>query len=304
MIACVAPNPSIDKLFAVRRLQAGAIHRPVSFVQVPGGKGLNVARAAFTLGAEVRAVVLLGGHHGRWIEDELEALGLPSLVVRHETETRSCLSVADAETGSLTEFYENGAPVSGAVWQQFVDRVREVAADAQWLTVSGSLPPGAPVEGYAQLLGTGSTAVDSVQFGEAKPALVKVNAAEAETLTGRSVESAEDALAAAHELRVRIGGDGHAAIVTRGPTGASMVDPAGESWHGRLDLSGPYPVGSGDAFLAGLVVALERGTSWPDALRTALGAGAANAELPGAGCLDRQRAELLASAAVVTGGDP
>src|SRR5437899_1910467 len=46
MILCVAGNPSIDKLFVVERLRAGEIHRPVDFVQVPGGKGLNVARAA------------------------------------------------------------------------------------------------------------------------------------------------------------------------------------------------------------------------------------------------------------------
>jgi fructose-1-phosphate kinase PfkB-like protein len=102
VIVCVAPNPSIDKLFSVPRLEPGAIHRPASFVQVPGGKGLNVARAAFTLGADVRAVALLGGHHGRWIATELVALGLPYTAVWHDGETRSSLSVADADSESLT----------------------------------------------------------------------------------------------------------------------------------------------------------------------------------------------------------
>ena len=111
MIVCVSPNPSIDKLFAVERLAPGAIHRPVSFVRVPGGKGLNVARSAATLGAEVRAVALLGGQHGRWIADELEALGLPLTSVWYEGETRSCVSVADGATESLTEFYEDAPQV-------------------------------------------------------------------------------------------------------------------------------------------------------------------------------------------------
>ena len=62
---------------------------------------------------------------------------------------------------------------------------------------------------------------------------------------------------------------------------------------------GRYPVGSGDAFLAGLVVALERGDPWPDALRLALGAAAANAELPGAGALDAARADVLAARAEI-----
>jgi len=49
-------------------------------------------------------------------------------------------------------------------------------------------------------------------------------------------------------------------------------------------------VGSGDAFLAGLLVALERGDPWPSAIALALGAAAANAESPGAGHLDPARA--------------
>jgi sugar/nucleoside kinase (ribokinase family) len=87
--------------------------------------------------------------------------------------------------------------------------------------------------------------------------------------------------------------------VTRGEDGAVLIDPGGQEWHGTLDSWGPYPVGSGDAFLAGLVVALDRGAFWPEALRVALGAGAANAEVPGAGRLDRDRAERLADGALV-----
>jgi sugar/nucleoside kinase (ribokinase family) len=67
----------------------------------------------------------------------------------------------------------------------------------------------------------------------------------------------------------------------------------------RLYERGPYPVGSGDAFLAGLVTALERGDEWDAALRLALGAAAANAELPGAGRLDPARAVDLAMRAIV-----
>ena len=64
------------------------------------------------------------------------------------------------------------------------------------------------------------------------------------------------------------------------------MDPDGGAWRGTLDARGAYPVSSGDAFLAGLVVARERGEPWPAAMRLALGAAAASAELPGAGVLD------------------
>jgi fructose-1-phosphate kinase PfkB-like protein len=58
-------------------------------------------------------------------------------------------------------------------------------------------------------------------------------------------------------------------------------------------------VGSGDAFLAGLVTGLDRGESWDGALRLALGAATANAELPGAGRLEPARASELAGRAIV-----
>jgi fructose-1-phosphate kinase PfkB-like protein len=69
----------------------------------------------------------------------------------------------------------------------------------------------------------------------------------------------------------------------------------GTMWEGLATERGRYPVGSGDAFLAGFVVGLEREARWPDPLRLALGAAAANAEVPGAGVIDPARARVLAS---------
>lgn len=299
MIVCVAPNPSIDKLFEVERLEPGGIHRPTAFVQVAGGKGLNVARAASALGAHVHVVALLGGHAGRWIADQLAARRIPLTAVWCASETRSCLSVADAETASLTEFYEEGPTVSDAEWSGFVDAVSALAASASWTTVSGSLPPGAHESGYEQLVTGTNVAVDSRELGDARPALVKVNAAEAALLTGLATDTLTGAAQAAYAIRERVGGDEGAAVVTLGRQGAILAAPDGGSWRGSLDAAGPYPVGSGDAFLAGLVTALDTGETWSDALRDALGAGAANAEVPGAGRLDRDRAAQLARRARV-----
>ena len=294
MILCVAANPSVDRLFAVEELTPGAIHRPAEFAQVPGGKGLNVARSAAALGGEVTAAALLGGHAGRWIAEQLEAEGVPLRAAWFEAETRSSLSVAGAIEG-LTEFYEHGHPVSASEWAAFEELVSALIPDAAWTTLSGSLPVGAPPDGYERLMRSGRVALDARDRGiDARPAIVKLNAAEAAQATGLG-----DAPAAADKLHRRSGG---AAIVTRGEEGAVLVAPDGTRLTGRSPAAGPYPVGSGDAFLAGLVVALDRGAGWPDAFRAALGAGAANAELPGAGRLDRARAEELAARADVDAG--
>jgi fructose-1-phosphate kinase PfkB-like protein len=78
-----------------------------------------------------------------------------------------------------------------------------------------------------------------------------------------------------------------------------VAAPDGTLYEGALYVRGRYPVGSGDAFLAGLVAALDRGDDWPAALALALGAATANAELPGAGRLDPARAAALAAEATI-----
>ena len=207
MIACVAPSPSIDRLFEVDRLRPGAIHRPTRFVRVAGGKGLNAARAAAALGADVRAVALLGGPGGRWIADELNRIGVPLVAAACAGETRSCLSVADRESGSLTEFYEENADVSPEEWEAFERLALSAAESADWTTISGSLPPGAPADSYQRFAAAAThVAVDTAALGTARPALVKVNATEASTLTGITVGTTGEAMEAAHLLRRRIGG--------------------------------------------------------------------------------------------------
>jgi fructose-1-phosphate kinase PfkB-like protein len=50
---------------------------------------------------------------------------------------------------------------------------------------------------------------------------------------------------------------------------------------------GPFPVGSGDALLAGMAAALARGLPLPEAAREGAAAACANALRPGQGELDR-----------------
>ena len=82
-----------------------------------------------------------------------------------------------------------------------------------------------------------------------------------------------------------------------GEQGIDAIDSAGTARHARTEARGRYPVGSGDAFRAGLPVALERDDPWPDAIAIALGVAAADAESPGAGHLDQARARELAAQA-------
>ena len=296
MILCVATTPAIDRLFEVERLVPGEIHRPARYVAVAGGKGLNVARAAAALGADVRAIAPLGGHAGAWVAAELEREGVPADVVEVPGETRSCLTVADASQRGLTEFYENAPPLGDGGWERLEAAVQARLPEADWLTLSGSLPEGAPRDGHARLIAAARAAGVRVALDthgeslvhalEARPDLVKVNAVEAAPVVGSAGGPAA--------LRERTGG---AAAVTHGADGLELCDDAGAAWQAKPPAVGPYPVASGDACLAGMVCARAAGESWADAVALGLGSAAANAEQPGAARLDAERARELAAAA-------
>lgn len=293
-LVCVAPNPAIDRLYEVDRLVPGAIHRPTLSIAVPGGKGLNAARAAQALGADVVAVTILRGHAGRWIEERLAERGLRLRAVWAPGETRTCVSIRDPETDGLTEIYDRGEPLTASDWAALEALVtEELAAGAELLTISGGIPPGVDHDAFGRLCRAareaGASALVDV-YGPGlvgalreKPSLVKVNEAEAAELLGRPVEGEGAARGAAAELR-RLGAV--AAVVTRGRAGAVVASSDGALSLGPPSTVGPYPVGSGDAFVGGLAAGLLEGQPLPDALRLAAGASAANAQVPGPGELD------------------
>jgi tagatose 6-phosphate kinase len=303
-ILFIAANTSIDRLHEVDHLTPGAIHRPTLVIAVPGGKGLNAARVAAVLGADVAVAAIVGGRAGEWIADRLAALGVRASLVRTAAETRTCLSVLDRAEGSLTEFYEPGEPIESRVWAELETAIaREIAGgDLAAIAMSGSLPPAAPVDGYARIVGMAAEAgvpaiVDA--HGEALdhavaagPTVVKVNATEA----GARSSGAPDVLEAARAMRAR---GASAVVVTLGPDGAIVVDDSG-SWR----LTGPpargaYPVGSGDAFLAGFATALGTEVGLVEAARGGIAVGFANAQTAGAGELDPVVARHALSEVVV-----
>jgi 1-phosphofructokinase family hexose kinase len=310
MIVCVAGNPSIDKLFEVDRLEHGDIHRPDHFVALPGGKGIHVAQVAKALGGEAIVTGILAGHAGRWIVDQLAAEGVDGRFVWGQGETRSSLSVADRQTGCLTEFYEAGSPSNDEEWGHLERLTADLLPLGSWLALAGSMPLGTPDDGFSRMIALAHeagvpTALDSRSEGlaqtlSARPTVVKINVHEAAELLEREIDGVDEVKQAAFEIRDEIGGEGHAAVITMGEEGVVAVDPEGRVHRGRLYERGSYPVGSGDALLGGLLAGLDRNDPWPDAIALALGAATANAEIPGAGHLDPARARELAARAEIT----
>jgi 1-phosphofructokinase family hexose kinase len=301
-ILFVAANPSIDRLYEVDRLTVGAIHRPQAVVAVPGGKGLNAARAAARLGGRVAVVGIVAGRSGDWIREEIAARGIEASWATADGQTRSCVSILDRSTGALTEIYEGGDPVGAAAWEELGRLVQNELdkGDVAAVALSGSLPPGAPSDGFRRIAtiahgrwvsvfaDTYGPALAAVLTG--RPELVKVNADEAATATGIAVTNDAQAAFAAQRLRDQ---GAASVVVTLGADGAVVATATGTDHLEAPDVRGPYPVGSGDAFLGGMAVGLARGDDVTAAARLGMAAGIANAMLPGAGELDPETIPAL-----------
>ena len=292
----VALNAAIDKTVAVDRLLPGEIHRPEVLAVVPGGKAANTVRAAAHLGIPGAVVAVLGGQAGAWYAEALRVRSIALHAVDQPGETRTCLSVLDRSTGRLTEFYEPGLELGPDAWQAIEDALAAALApdpERTLVVLAGSLPPGTPEDAYRRLgrLAADTSATWTVDIPgiplmaalEASPWLVKLNQDEAATTAGIHSTSQADLVRAADWLR------SHGArnvLITLGRDGSILVTDEG-AW--RCDPSpvvGLYPVGSGDALLAGLSAACARGEPLSEAVRYAGAVAAANALVPGQGDLD------------------
>ncbi len=280
MILTVTANPALDVTYRVATLVPHGTHRVSAVAERAGGKGLNVARVLHTLGVPVLATGLLGGATGSRVKTLLSG-GPAGSFVPIGGETRRTVAVAD--DGDATGFWEPGPVVSAAEWAAFLRHFRSLAGAADVVVLSGSLPPGAPADGYATLIelsGPARTILDTsgeaLRHGlAAGPDVAKPNAAELAAVLGGSCDPV-----AARALGPR------AVVVSHGPDGLVAATAAG-TWRSRP----PYavagnPTGAGDACVAALARGLAAGTPWPQLLSDAVALSAAAVAAPVAGAVD------------------
>ncbi len=305
MIVTVTLNTAIDKTLSVPNFRLGRRHRTVEQTTMPGGKGVNVARALKTLGAPVIATGLAGGATGTRIVEQLTQLSVLSDFVRIGEESRTNTAVIDPTTGEQTEINEKGPKVSPHEVELFVDKLLYLAKGASVCVFAGSLPRDVDTDIYAFLIRElrrlhVTTVVDTDgdplrRAVRAEPDVVSPNVLEAEELVGHEFNDDEDRTYAVREI-CELGA--REAIMTM-PDGcfARMqggADPAPYRVRVRGGAIEPRAtVGSGDAFLAGFVAARYQNRSVDEALAFAVACGAESTQHLGAGLIDPDRVERL-----------
>ena len=189
----VGLNQTIDRTVQLPLLAPGDVLRAVAAAVTPGGKAVNVCRAALTLKAPARLVGPFPGRLGRVAVEMLHAEGLQVIAVPVGGELRGTTVIIESG-GRTTVINEPGPELGVAEWHDVLAAVAEAIGDGDVVAISGSVPPGVVEGAHRSLIelvherrGTVAVDVTSARLIEAAAAgadLVSPNLAEAEQALG------------------------------------------------------------------------------------------------------------------------
>ena len=301
MILCIGTTPATQRVMVFGRLTLDAVNRAVTTLEGVAGKSVNVAKVLKALGEQPVATGFLGGDRGEQLRALREARDIELDFVRVTPRTRQCITLLDTSAGTQTELVEESQPVAAADYEELMRVIRRRVKGCRAVVMSGTITPGGPVDLYfhgtelARDAGAmpvvdaqGAALIESLK---ARPGLVKPNRPELAATLGRELKDEAAVMSAMRELCER---GAQRVVVTAGKDPALAFD--GQSWW-RIHaprIEATTPIGSGDAFAAGLVWRLLRGENLGEACRWASAAGAANALTVQAGEVHRNDLERLA----------
>jgi 1-phosphofructokinase/tagatose 6-phosphate kinase len=305
MIITVTLNAALDKTLEVPNFTPGRRHRTVEQTTMPGGKGVNIARAIKRLGQPVIATGFAGGATGTRIVEALTDESILNDFVRIRDESRTNTAVLDPTTGLHTEINERGPAVSTPELELFRDKLLYLAKGASICVFAGSLPRGVEPDVYSRLIREVRkldviTMIDT--DGEplrlavrAEPAVVSPTEIEAEELVGHEFNDSDDRAQAVVEM-TRLGAREGIMTVSDGCFARVLEDGVPTLYRVEVEeQESRSSIGSGDAFLAGYVAARYAGRSAVECLRFGVACGAESTQHFGAGLIDPGKVDRILS---------
>ncbi|HRD49585.1 MAG: 1-phosphofructokinase [Candidatus Competibacter sp.] len=267
-VVTVALNPALDQTIEVAGLRPGAVNRALRMQIDVGGKAINVASCLSDFGVSTAVTGQLGRDNAALFEELFRRKKIANHCCTLDGLTRINTKLVDSESGETTDLNMPGPeldPVAAAdLLEQVLQRLDLLIEQARWVVLSGSLPPGLPIDVYATLTRRVQTAGAAVALDTsgaplraalaAGPRLIKPNRHELAELVGEPLDTLDALINAGRALLngpnppewvvVSLGGDG-ALFLTREQ--ALHAHPA--------PVTMTSTVGAGDAMVAGLIAA-------------------------------------------------
>jgi tagatose 6-phosphate kinase len=300
-ILCLGTTPAVQRVMVFRNLTLDAVNRAATTLEGAAGKSINVAKVLKALGEHPVATGFLGGDRGEFLRATLAEKNIESDFVAVSTRTRQCVTVIDEAAGTHTELVEESRPVEPADFDKLMAVLRRRVAECRAVVMSGTVVSGGPVNLYFTCTQWAETAgalsvVDGqgtalLEALKARPGLVKPNRSElAATVKGQLKDEAETVRA----MREVFERGAQRVVVTAGQEPTLAFDGKIFWRVSSPRIEAVNPIGSGDAFTAGLVSRLVRGDDLGEACRWGAAAGAANALTFLPGDVNREDVERLA----------
>ncbi|MCC6958107.1 MAG: hypothetical protein IT316_15000 [Anaerolineales bacterium] len=293
MIISVCLTSTLERNWIIPKFSIGGFFRVQQELVFAAGKGVNVARVIKKLNGQVMCIGFIGGFVGQYFKSLVDQEGIQGNWTETRTETRESITVFDPEaSGDATSFCPHGPVIGESEWVSFVTQFRTLAENVKTICFSGNIPPGISAEQLSTLIselgGRGNQVWLDISGpmlaagARAAPFAIKVNSSEISELAGQMVRNRKEALEVSRNLREVY--DIPMIIVTLG-SGGSVCS---SEWGDWIAHPVSYPkiissIGSGDAFLGGLLVQYEKGASLRECLHVASAAASANTQQLGPG---------------------
>lgn len=287
MILTLTINPAIDRTVLVDHLVFEDRGYILSRSEAAGGRGINASRVIHSFGGKTAAILTAGGESGVRIQQLLKDDGFPADAVTIRNESRTNLTISDKQ-GLTVKLNELGPSLDESELAALKRAVEARIVKANWLMITGSLPPGVPPHFYNELIQTAhehgvssllDTDGDALLHGlEAKPTVVTPNQQEAERLLNRVLLTRSQFIEAAQRIKAM---GAESVVLSLGSRGvvAANANELLEGLPPRIDAL--CPIGAGDALAAAFVWAMSKRRPFADAVRWGVAAGTASAALPG-----------------------
>ena len=263
MILTFTPNPALDVSGTVSELVPNEKSYVSHEMRLPGGNGINAARIAHRLGAEVLATGFLGGNSGMEFSELLKLEGIPQHFINIEGKTRTNVTISLDKSHEQTRLSFSGPKI----------RKKEMTAMTHFLEYSlpeiviigGSLPAGASAH-FIKLIVKEFNQKNIPVFVDmpgkimkdvysSKPFFIKPNLTEFQGMTGKKVSTIQEVLKEARKLSAFIPLQCISSV-----EGGALLVIKDHAWFGKIPkIKVQSSVGAGDSMVGAIAYSFVKG---------------------------------------------
>lgn len=281
MIYTITLAPVLERTLDVEEFIYDDVNPIIGEQRKAGGKGIDVSRVVKELGGYSVALGFVGGYNGHEVEGRVINEGLVCDFISTSGETRTDIVINQKKKTMQTLLSAAMSPLNPIEVTAFFSRIKDIPSDS-YVVMVGPIPEGLDQTFWAQLITVlkdkGVKVVldadnEALKRGvETGPFLIKPNVHELSRLVGKNVREIEEIIEQAEPLLEQV----EYIVVSMGVRGA-----VGISKKERIHVVPPKvnvksSLGAGDAFIAGLVFALNEGADFPAALELGVSCGTAS----------------------------